>query len=283
MNDPGDLLSVVDLALREDIGLGDWTTSWTVPEKQVVRAAIIAKAAGVVAGTEVATTTFQHLDPSVLITIMSGDSTFVRPGTEVLRLYGSARSILTAERVALNFLQHLSGVATQTRAFVDAVAGTGVKILDTRKTTPGLRRWEKEAVVAGGGFNHRVGLYDMVLIKENHLRAAGGIRPAVSAVAAMNQSGLEVEVEVTNLDETVEALNSGVHRILFDNMPISLLREAVRIVRASSPATQTEASGGVSLSSVREIAETGVDYISVGALTHSAPALDLSLLVEADA
>jgi nicotinate-nucleotide pyrophosphorylase (carboxylating) len=276
-----DLTAVIDLALAEDIGPGDWTTLWTVPSGHQVAARIVAKAAGILAGTDPTIATFRRVDPGLEIERRVDDGDAVLPGREVMRIHGAARSILTAERVALNLLQRLSGVATATRAYVDAVAGTAARILDTRKTTPGLRRMEKEAVLAGGGENHRFGLHDMVLIKENHIRAAGGITAAVRAVSAHNRAGLAVEVEATTLDEVREALEAGIDRILLDNMTLVTLAEAVALVRRTSPAARTEASGGVSLATVRQIAETGVDYISVGAVTHSAPALDFSLLVEA--
>jgi nicotinate-nucleotide pyrophosphorylase (carboxylating) len=281
MDSPHDLRLIVDLAISEDVGPGDWTTRWTVAEDRRAGARIIAKAAGTVAGIEPAGLAFHQVDPMLEIEVLTPDGKRVAPGDPLMRIDGAARSILTGERVALNFLQRLSGVATLTRAYVDQVAGTRTEILDTRKTTPGMRRLEKQAVLAGGGANHRFGLYDMVLIKENHIRAAGGITAAVRSVEEQNAEGLAVEVEVTTLDETREALAAGADRILFDNMPIARLREAVDLVRRSAPEVETEASGGVSLSTVRLIAETGVDFISVGALTHSAPALDLSLQLDA--
>jgi nicotinate-nucleotide pyrophosphorylase (carboxylating) len=205
----------------------------------------------------------------------------VDPGDEAMRIEGSARSILTAERTALNFLQQLSGVATMTRRYVREVEGTGARVIDTRKTTPGMRLLEKAAVVAGGGANHRVGLYDMVMIKDNHIAGAGGITAAVEAVRRHNDRGLRVEVETTNLDEVREALSAGVDRIMFDNMTPELMSEAVALVHASHPRPETEASGGITLETIASFARTGVDFISVGALTHSAPALDLSLRLEA--
>jgi nicotinate-nucleotide pyrophosphorylase (carboxylating) len=277
------LLALVDVALAEDIGTGDWTTRWTVSPDRVATARIVAKETGRIAGTEVARLAFLRVDRNLEIDVRVLDGESVADGVEVTRISGSARSILTAERVALNFLQRLSGVATITAAFVERLHGTHARILDTRKTTPGLRRLEKEAVLAGGGHNHRHGLYDMVLVKENHIRAAGGITAALEAVRRENDAGLAVEVETTNLDEVWEALGLGVDRILFDNMPLPLLREAVQIARRAAPEVETEASGGVTLDTIRDIAETGVDFVSVGAITHSAPALDLSLLVEPDA
>lgn len=272
--------ALIRAALDEDVGPGDFTSLWTVPAERAVEARLIAKATGTLAGLEVARATFLAVDPSLRLAVHLADGAPVAPGDEVLRVAGRARSILTAERVSLNFLQRLSGVATMTRRYVDAVAGTGARIIDTRKTTPGLRALEKAAVRAGGGENHRFGLHDMVLIKENHIAAAGGITAAVQAVARQNDRGLRVEVETTNLDEVREAAALRVDRILFDNMPLGLLRDAVAVVRDSGAPIETEASGGVTLDTVRGIAETGVDFISVGALTHSAPALDLSLLIE---
>lgn len=274
-----DVLAIIDLALAEDVGPGDWTTEWTVPEIAEVDATIVAKGTGVIAGTDVVQNVFGRIDPKMTVDFLVGDGDPVRAGQEVAKLSGSARSILTGERVALNFLQRLSGVATVTRAYANAIAGTSARILDTRKTTPGMRRLEKQAVAAGGGSNHRFGLHDMVLIKENHIRAAGGITAAIEAVRRQNVSGLAVEIETTNLAEVQEALDADADRILFDNMPLDVLREAVALVRKASPQTETEASGGVTLDTVRPIAETGVSYISIGALTHSAPALDLSLLI----
>jgi nicotinate-nucleotide pyrophosphorylase (carboxylating) len=274
--------ALVRAALLEDVGAGDWTTLWTVPADRVVSARVVAKAAGVVAGLPVAQAVFAAVDPGLSFAASRDDGDAVAPGDEVIALRGSARSILTGERVALNFLQRLSGVASLSRRYADAVSGTGSTILDTRKTTPGLRALEKAAVRAGGGANHRFGLHDMVLIKENHIAAAGGIAAAVHAVRAQNRLALRVEVETTNPAEIAEALDVGVDRILFDNMTVEQLTAAVRQVRESaSPRTETEASGGIDLVSVRAIGLTGVDFISVGALTHSAPALDLSLLVEA--
>ena len=271
---------LIEAALAEDVGDGDRTSLWTVPADREVTARVVAKAKGVIAGVEVARQVFAAVDGALRVSAAVADGDAVRPGSEVLRVEGSARSVLTAERVALNFLQHLSGVASLTRLYVDQVAGTGARILDTRKTTPGMRLLEKAAVRAGGGTNHRVGLFDMVLIKENHIAAAGGIPAAVAAVRRSNSEGLRVEVETTSLSEVEEALGLGVDVILLDNMPLPLLREAVDLVRRARSRVQTEASGGVTLASVRGIAESGVDFVSVGALTHSAPALDLSLLVD---
>ncbi|HKP74344.1 MAG TPA: carboxylating nicotinate-nucleotide diphosphorylase [Longimicrobiaceae bacterium] len=276
---PADASALIDLALAEDVGDGDFSSLWTVPEERRAKAIIVAKAPGVVAGSEVAHEVFRRVDPSVEITVYAADGHLVWPnGPPVMEITGSARSILTAERTALNFLQRLSGVATVTRRYVDAVAGTRARVIDTRKTTPGMRRLEKRAVLAGGGANHRVGLWDMVMIKDNHIAAAGGITAAVEAVRARNDRALRVEVETTGLDEVREALAAGVDRIMFDNMDPDTMRQAVALVAAAGEGrSETEASGGITLETIRAFAETGVDFISVGALTHSAPALDLSL------
>lgn len=273
---------LIDRAIAEDVGPGDWTTLWTVPEGAAACGRITAKAGGVVAGVALAAAVFHRLDPSLELRIERGDGAAVAPGDVVLTVRGGARAILTAERTALNFLQRLSGIATLTRRYVDAVRGTGVRILDTRKTTPGWRLLEKAAVRAGGGCNHRVGLHDMVLIKDNHVAAAGGVARAVRRVREHGRPDVAVEVEVASRAQLEEALEAGVDRILLDNMGLEAMAEAVRAVHAWSDATgrrrpTLEASGNVTLDRVRAIAETGVDDISVGALTHSAPALDLSL------
>jgi nicotinate-nucleotide pyrophosphorylase (carboxylating) len=272
--------ALITAALEEDVGAGDWTTLWTVDPELRATARIVAKAGGVIAGTGVAREVFRRIDPDLHVPLPVADGAVVEVGDLVMAISGRAASILTAERVALNFLQRLSGTATVTRRYVEAVSGTGTRILDTRKTTPGMRSLEKAAVRAGGGENHRFGLHDMVLIKENHIAAAGGIEAAVEEVRQANQWGLKVEVEVTSLEEVSLALRAGVDRILLDNMPLPLLREAVDVVRTAADRVETEASGGVTLSTVRSIAECGVDFVSVGALTHSAPALDLSLLLD---
>lgn len=272
---------LVTAALREDVGAGDWTTLWTVPAERTATASIVAKAPGVLSGLDVASEAFRQVDTALRFDPLRAEGDALEAGDRVAALSGAARSILSGERVALNLLQRLSGVATTTRRYVDRVAGTGARILDTRKTTPGMRALEKRAVRAGGGGNHRFGLYDMVLIKENHIRAAGGITAAVERVREQNRQGLAVEVEATDLAEVREALDAGVDRILLDNMDLATLRAAVELVRSGpTPWPATEASGGVSLDTIREIAEAGVDFVSVGALTHSAPALDLSLLID---
>lgn len=263
---------VVLAALAEDIGAGDVTTEATVPADAVGSAELLVKEAGVVCGLSVAETAFRALDPELRFDALATDGGHLEAPAVVARLTGSERAILTAERVALNFLGRLSGIATLTRRYVDAVEGTGAAVLDTRKTTPGLRALEKDAVVAGGGRNHRFGLDDAVLIKDNHLRAAGSIAAAVTLVRAATD--LPVEVECETLVQVGEALAAGVDAILLDNMTLEELQEAVALVDGRA---RLEASGGVTLETIRAIAETGVDEISVGALTHSARSLDVSL------
>jgi nicotinate-nucleotide pyrophosphorylase (carboxylating) len=263
---------VVLAALAEDIGAGDVTTEATVAAEAVGTAELLVKEAGVVCGLRVAETAFRALDPEIRFEALVSDGDDVEPSAVVVRMTGSERAILTAERVALNFLGRLSGIATLTRRYVEAVEGTGATVLDTRKTTPGLRALEKHAVAAGGGRNHRFGLDDAVLIKDNHLRAAGSIAAAVTLVRAATD--LPVEVECETLVQVGEALDAGVDAILLDNMPLDDLRAAVALVDGR---TRLEASGGVTLGTIRAIAETGVDEISVGALTHSARSLDVSL------
>jgi nicotinate-nucleotide pyrophosphorylase (carboxylating) len=262
-------------ALAEDVGDGDVTSEATVPADARARALITQKAPGVVFGLDPAEETFRTLDPSVALERLVAEGIW-REGGPVLSVEGSARAILTAERTALNFLQRLSGIATLTARCVREVEGTGAEILDTRKTTPGLRRLEKAAVAAGGGHNHRAGLYDAILIKENHVTLAGGIGEAVRR-ASLHSRALPVEVECRTLEELDEALAAGASRILLDNMSVEQLRAAVARVGGRA---ELEASGGVTLETVGEMASTGVQFISVGALTHSAPALDLSLILE---
>ncbi len=267
---------LVKLALAEDLGeRGDVTSAATIPPEQRIHARIVAKQPGVIAGLALVEAVYQTLDPLVVVTPRSADGDPVSTGTVVCEVTGAGRSVLTGERIALNFLQRLSGIATLTAQFVAAVAGTRAVILDTRKTTPCWRTLEKHAVCMGGGGNHRMGLYDMVLIKDNHIDAAGGITAAVAAVRADDHAaGLPIEVEVKNLDELREALACSVDRIMLDNMTLDQMRSAVEVAAGGVP---LEASGNMSLERVRSVAETGVDFISVGALTHSAPALDLSM------
>jgi len=271
---------LIDLALAEDVGPGDWTTEWTVGPDVLGSAVIIAKEPLVVSGVEAASKVFQRVEPSLQVATEAADGDELASGDQLLRVEGSLRGILTGERVALNFLGRLSGVATLTRRYVDAVEGTGTRILDTRKTTPGWRVLEKAAVRAGGGENHRMGLHDMVLVKDNHLVAAGGVKAAVDHIRSQNGAGLLLEVEVTTLPELEELLPLGVDRVLLDNMDLKTLGAAVgRIHSLGEERPVVEASGNMSLDSVRYVAEIGVDFISVGALTHSATGADLSLRV----
>jgi nicotinate-nucleotide pyrophosphorylase (carboxylating) len=270
-----DLQSLVRRALAEDLGSGDVTVAATVSGAARARATITQKAPGVIFGLEVAELVFTSLDSEAVFTPYVREGLW-REGGPVLEVEGRAGALLSAERTALNFLGRLSGIATLTARYVEAVAGTGARILDTRKTTPGLRALEKAAVAAGGGVNHRFGLFDMVLIKENHAAMTGGVGAAVRAASA-HAPGLPLVVECRNLDEVAEALDAQAPRILLDNMGPAALREAVALIGGRA---QTEASGGVSLETVREIAETGLDFVSVGALTHSASNLDLSLIME---
>ncbi len=270
------LQAIIRRALEEDIGDGDVTTHCTVPADATYEGRFIAKAAGVIAGLEVARRTFQTLDPGVRFDARVADGTAVEPGAVIATVHGPGRALLSGERVALNFLQRMSGIATLTRRYVAAVAGTRAQILDTRKTAPGLRLLDKWAVALGGGKNHRIGLYDMVLIKENHILAAGGIRAAVEKVRAGDPRRRPIEVEVKNLDELREALSLGVDQIMLDNMTLEEMRAAVALVNGGVP---LEASGNVSLETVAAVAATGVDYISVGKLTHSVEALDISFLL----
>jgi nicotinate-nucleotide pyrophosphorylase (carboxylating) len=266
---------IVARALQEDVGAGDITTAATVPEHARARALITQKAPGVVFGLDVAEATFRALDPDIEVERLTEEGVWRERG-EVLRACGPARAILTGERTALNFLGRLSGVATLTARAVQAIEGTGAQILDTRKTTPGLRALEKAAVAAGGGANHRAGLYDAVLIKENHAALAGGVGAAVRK-ASEAAPGVPLEVECRTLEEVDEALAAGAPRILLDNMTTEQLRDAVSHVAGRA---ELEASGGVTLQTLREIGGTGVQFVSVGALTHSAPALDLSLTLQ---
>ncbi|MDQ1638072.1 MAG: hypothetical protein QOF62_1411 [Pyrinomonadaceae bacterium] len=260
-------------ALAEDLGAGDATTAAIVSPSLSIRGDIIAKQAGIIAGLDVAAKVFFTLDETVVVETNVSEGERVADGTVIAKLYGPARALLTAERTALNFLGRMSGIATLTRQFVDKVAGTSAKILDTRKTAPGLRVIDKLAVLRGGGCNHRQGLFDMILIKDNHIAAAGSL---AQAVARVRDSGtnLEIEIEAANLQDVESAIALGVQRILLDNMSLAMMKEAVKL---TAKRAQLEASGNVTLETVARIAETGVDYISVGALTHSAKVFDVSL------
>lgn len=268
--------------LDEDVGAGDITTETTVSSTQCARGELIAKAPLVLAGIDLFGEVFRLLDPTTEVENCSCDGEELKPGQIPTRVRASARALLTGERVALNLLQRLSGVATLTHQFVRAVAGTSAEILDTRKTTPGLRAIEKYAVRAGGGRNHRRDLNEAILIKENHIRLAGGVSAALAAAQSAKARAAWMEIEVTNLDELRAALAYNPDVILLDNMNPALVCQAVQQVRAHDPARKirTEASGGITLANVRQFAEAGVDWISVGALTHSAPAVDLSFEIE---
>lgn len=265
---------ILTAALAEDIGMGDLTTLLTVPEDARAGANLLVKADGVVCGLELAARAFTLVDPATRVRLSARDGDRVSVGQVVGRIDGAARSLLTAERVALNVLQRLSGTATLARAFVDRVEGTRARIVDTRKTTPGLRVLEKYAVRCGGASNHRFGLDDGILIKDNHLAAGGGVAACVARARAGAPHPLKIEVECKTLAQVDAALEAGADILLLDNMDLATLAEAVRRVGGRALA---EASGGVNLATVAGIAATGVDLISVGALTHSAPALDISL------
>ena len=270
---PADIVSCIKRALEEDIGNGDATTNSIVPADAKLRGQIVAKQDGVVAGIEIAAAVFHELNDTISFSSLTNDGTVVPNRTIIAELDGSARSLLTGERAALNFLGRMSGIATLTRQFVDAVEGTKAKILDTRKTVPGLRTLDKLAVKLGGGENHRIGLFDMILIKDNHIDFAGSITAAVER-ARSARTELEIEVETRTLEDVQEALSLGVTRILLDNMSMETMSQAVALANGNA---KLEASGNVTLQTVLEVARTGVDYISVGALTHSAKVFDVSL------
>jgi nicotinate-nucleotide pyrophosphorylase (carboxylating) len=271
---------LVASSLREDIGSGDLTSNATIEPNVRTTAAVYSKQNGVLAGIQLAAYTFHAVDDTVHCDLFFQDGDTLAPGQKVMAIAGKATSILNGERVALNFLSHLSGIATLTRQFVEKIKGTNARIVDTRKTTPLLRALEKQAVRAGGGDNHRLGLYDMVLIKENHIKATGGITKAVNQthkyLAAMKIAA-KIEIETTNLNEVEEALSCQVDRIMLDNMSKDMMCKAVALVQGR---VKLEASGGVTLENVKEIAETGVNYISIGALTQSFEAFDYTLLLD---
>ncbi|HEV2974243.1 MAG TPA: carboxylating nicotinate-nucleotide diphosphorylase [Solirubrobacteraceae bacterium] len=275
---PGELTALVERALAEDVGSGDVTTAATVAEDARARASITQKAPGTIYGLAAARATFMQLDPNAGVEAQVREGVWREDGGPVLTVEGLARALLTVERTALNFLAHLSGVATMAARAARAVDGTGARVLDTRKTTPGMRALEKAAVAAGGASNHRAGLYDAILIKENHIAAAGGVAAAIErARAAAPRLAPTLEVEVRDEREIDEALAAGAPRLLLDNMDDEQLRAAVARVAGRA---ELEASGGVTLPTLRARAETGVQWVSIGALTHSAPALDLSMLLE---
>ena len=269
---------LIDRALQEDLGIGDATTSALVPPELQASATLFAKQPGVLCGVEVAEAVFRRVDPSLQVEQVLRDGDVMERGSVALRAGGSAASLLTAERTAINFMQHLSGVATLTATYVEAIRGTGATLIDTRKTIPGLRSLEKYAVRCGGGHNHRQNLGDGVLIKDNHIAALKlqgvSLGDMVRMAHARASHTIKVEVEVTTLEETEEALDAGAQLLLLDNMPAELMGQAVELNRGRA---LLEASGGINLDTVRAAAESGVDLISVGALTHSAPALDISM------
>ena len=267
--------AIVALALAEDIGDGDITSEATIPPDRRCTAVILAKAPGVVAGVDVVQAVFRAVDPDIHVEILVADGTRITPPFDLITIEGPARSVLAGERTALNMLGRMCGVATATRAFVDAIAGTGARILDTRKTMPGMRALDKYAVACGGGVNHRMGLYDAFLIKDNHLQLAGGLTHAVELARAAHPER-PITVEVENLDQLREAVICATARIMLDNMSVDVVREAVAIVNGRAV---VEASGGITLATIREFALTGVDVISVGTITHSANWLDVSMEV----
>jgi nicotinate-nucleotide pyrophosphorylase (carboxylating) len=270
--------NLIDLALSEDIGTGDITSQTLIPGSLTGKAIIVAKQEGIVAGLEVAKRVFQSVDAGIAFKYHVKDGDRVKAQEKVASIQGKVRSILTAERTALNFLQRLSGIASLTAKYVERVKGTKAKILDTRKTTPGMRILEKYAVRMGGGENHRMGLSDMILIKENHIKAAGGISKAVKK-AKRKCGKRKIEVEVRDFKEVTEAASTATDWIMLDNMTVREMKKAVDLISSANRKIKIEASGGVTLKNVRDTALTGVNYISVGALTHSAPALDLSLIL----
>ncbi len=269
-----DATDTIERALAEDIGTGDVSSQFTIPEDKVVSAVMSTRTAGVIAGIPIAVRVFQRVDPTLNITPLAEDGQAVSAGDTLLTVTGSARSILTAERTALNFVQRLSGIATKTAVFVRLAEGTRARIVDTRKTTPGLRALEKYAVRCGGGHNHRFGLYDAVMIKDNHIAACGGITAAVQAAYSQAPHTMTVTVECDTLDQVQEAVEAGADIVMLDNMTLDEMRSAVELVDGQAA---IEASGGVTEATVADIAATGVDIVSVGSITHSAVSLDIGL------
>lgn len=267
---------VILTALKEDIGAGDITTNLLIAKDQKAKAFFLAKEDGIIAGLMIAKMVLQKLDKKIVWKSFVKDGNFVSAGTRIAEVKGSLRALLTGERTALNILQRMSGIATVANNLVKIVNGTNAKILDTRKTVPGLRMFDKYAVKIGGGTNHRFGLFDMVLIKDNHIKAAGGITNAVAKIRKGITKKIKIEVETSNLDEVREALKNKVEIIMLDNMPVAMMKEAVKIIAGK---TKVEASGNINFKSIKAIAETGVDFISVGALTHSVKALDISMKI----
>ena len=271
--------SLLTLAFAEDVGDGDHTTLSTIPADEMGTQRLIVKEEGILAGVEIAAKVFEKFDPSLKMTVYITDGTHVRPGDVAFEVTGPVRSLLQTERVMLNIMQRMSGIATQTARYQARLDGLKTKVLDTRKTTPGLRMLEKEAVRIGGGMNHRIGLFDMILIKDNHVDFAGGITQAVNAAKAYcREKGedLKIEVEVRNTDEIREALAAGIDRIMLDNFTPERTREAVELIHSLDDKVEIESSGGITLDTLRDYGECGVDFISVGALTHSVKGLDMS-------
>lgn len=270
---------LLTLAFAEDVGDGDHTTLSTIPENEMGRQHLLVKEEGILAGVEIARKVFEKFDPSLKMTVMIGDGAHVKPGDIAFVVEGKVRSLLQTERIMLNIMQRMSGIATQTARYQQRLEGLKTKVLDTRKTTPGMRMLEKEAVRIGGGCNHRIGLFDMILIKDNHVDFAGGIRQAIEAAkkyCAAKSKDLKIEIEVRNEKEIAEALEAGVDRIMLDNFTPERTRKAVEQIRAVNPAVEIESSGGITLDTLRDYGECGVDFISVGALTHSVKGLDMS-------
>lgn len=268
---------LIKRSLEEDIGYGDITTMSTVPAEQISEGLFIAKAAGVIAGLEVAQAVFNYLDPESIFTNLIKDGDIVQSGEVIAKVRGRSRALLTGERTALNFLQRLSGIASQARQLAEIIKDSSAVLLDTRKTTPGLRVLEKYAVAVGGARNHRFGLYDGVMIKDNHIIAAGGIKKAVSMARASVPHTLKIEVEVENFEQLNEAMDAKADIIMLDNMDMDAMKAAVAIVKGRA---LLEASGGIKPANLREVAQTGVDFISMGALTHSAVSLDISFDIQ---
>lgn len=265
---------IIDFALQEDIGSGDITTNTVIPGESVTSASMVAKADGIIAGLPVAERVFRKLNANIEWRTLVEEGSFVRKGELLVEIKGSFRALLTGERLALNFLQRMSGIATETSKYADAVKDFSTKILDTRKTVPGLRILDKYAVKKGGGTNHRIGLYDMVLIKDNHIKIAGGIAHAVSEIRENIDGAIKIEVETTNKEEVAEAVKAGADIIMLDNMDIDTMFECIKYINGRS---KVEASGNMTLEKVKEVAATGVDFISIGALTHSVTAMDISM------
>lgn len=270
---------LLTLAFAEDVGDGDHTTLSTIPAEETGRQHLLIKEPGILAGVEIARKVFEKFDPTLKMTVFIEDGAEVKPGDIAFVVEGKVRSLLQTERIMLNIMQRMSGIATTTARYQERLKGLKTKVLDTRKTTPGMRMLEKEAVKIGGGENHRIGLFDMILIKDNHVDFAGGIPQAVKAAkdyCKANGKCLKIEQEVRNTDEIRQALEAGVDRIMLDNFPPERTREAVELIRSVNPAVEIESSGGITLDTLRAYGECGVDFISVGALTHSVKGLDMS-------